>query len=339
MKHLFVILLSLSLFACGNSNKEDSGKTDDVQDQNTERYVLVIHGGAGTITKEKMTPEREKAYREGLEAALSAGYEQWKSGKTGLDMVEAAIIELENDSLFNAGKGAVLTHEGKNELDASIMWGPDRNAGAVAGVTTIKNPIKAARLVMEKSEHVMLVGKGAEQFAESGKLDIVDPSYFMTDRRSKQLKRILKRDSTKIVLDHDEKHGTVGAVALDKNGNLAAGTSTGGMVNKQFGRIGDSPIIGAGNYAGKQVAVSCTGWGEFYIRNVAAYDVEAQMEYNNASVTEASAEVIRKIGDMGGTGGMIAIDNKGNIAMPFNTRGMYRGAVTEDGKILIEMYK
>lgn len=335
MKYLSIIILSFFLFSCTdrtNNNNQD-------KKQQETRFVLVVHGGAGGISKESMASEREQAYKEALKEALSAGFKQLQAGGTSLDMVEAAINVMEDDSLFNSGKGAVLTHEGKNELDASIMWGPTRDAGAVAGVTTIKNPISAARSVMEQSKHVMLAREGAEQFAQNQELTMVDPEYFLTEKRSKQLQRILKRDSTKMTLDHDEKHGTVGAVALDKNGNLAAGTSTGGMVNKQFGRIGDSPIIGAGTYADQQVAVSCTGWGEYFIRNVAAYDVAAQMRYNGASVTKATEGVIQKIGSMDATGGMIAIDRDGNIAMPFNTKGMYRGALSETGEIVVEMYK
>ncbi|SFC11115.1 beta-aspartyl-peptidase (threonine type) [Parapedobacter composti] len=316
------------------------------------RYVLVIHGGAGTILKENMTAEREEAYRTALTEALQAGYTQLKAGKSSLDAVEAAIVVMENSPLFNAGKGAVFTHEGRNELDASVMWGPTRAAGAVAGVTTIRNPIRGARAVMEQSEHVMLTGKGAEAFAASAGLELVDPSYFHTEGRWKALQRVLQRDSLRTQLDHDAgkqtanpamdndyKYGTVGAVALDRNGHLAAGTSTGGMTNKRYGRVGDSPIIGAGTYANAQVAVSCTGWGEYFIRGIAAYDVAAQMAYGQASLANAAANVIKNIGDMGGNGGIIALDNRGNVAMPFNTAGMYRGAITESGDVEIAIYK
>lgn len=321
--------------------------------QSAKSYVMVIHGGAGTILKKTMTPEKEAAYRAALQQALEAGYNALQSGRSSLDAVEAAIHVMEDSPLFNAGKGAVFTHDGRNELDASIMNGKTLEAGAVGGVTTIRNPISAARAVMEKSEHVMLVGPGAEKFAQEAGLEIVDPSYFYTQDRWEGLQRALKEDSAKSKLDHsynksgrlgieniDNKFGTVGAVALDKQGNLAAGTSTGGMTNKKYGRVGDSPIIGAGTYANnKTAAISCTGWGEFYIRNVVAHDLSALMEYKGLSVKAAGQTVIDKVGAMGGDGGLIALDKKGNIAMPFNTAGMYRGAVTKDGKIEIHIYK
>lgn len=316
-----------------------------------EKYILVIHGGAGTILKKNMTPEKEVLYREALTNALQRGYELLKSGKSSLDAVEASIHILEDSPLFNAGKGAVFTHDGKNELDASIMDGKTLSAGAVAGVTKIRNPISAARLVMEKSEHVMMISKGAERFAKEEGLELVDPKYFWTQERWNGLQQALKEDSTRAVLDHgskqsklgiqniDSKFGTVGAVALDLQGNLAAGTSTGGMTNKKYGRVGDTPIIGAGTYANNEtVGVSCTGWGEFYIRNVAAYDVSALMDYKGLSVDEASRIVIDKIDKMGGDGGLIALDKDGNVAMPFNAAGMYRGTVTEDGKIEVQIY-
>lgn len=316
------------------------------------RYVLVVHGGAGTISKENLAPDQEQAFREALSAALRAGYARLQAEGSSLDAVEAAILIMEDNPLFNAGKGAVFTHDGRNELDASVMWGPTQAAGAVAGVTTIRNPIKAARAVMEQSEHVMLTGKGAETFAAAKGLELVDPEYFRTEARWQGLQRVLKQDSLKMELDHDanpqsgyansyydNKYGTVGAVALDRNGNLAAATSTGGMTNKRFGRVGDSPIIGAGTYANEKVAVSCTGWGEFFIRGVAAHDVAARLNYGNVPLAEAAAAVIEKISTMGGNGGMIALDSSGNMAMPFNTAGMYRGAITETGEIEIAIYK
>jgi len=319
--------------------------------ENKVKYAMVIHGGAGTITKKSMTPEKEKEYRAALTAALKAGYEKIKAGKSSLDAVEAAIHILEDSPLFNAGKGAVFTHDGKNEMDAAIMDGKTLSAGAVAGVTNVRNPISAARAVMEKSEHVMMVGAGAEKFAKEAGLIIVDPSYFYTEKRWLDLKQAIKEDSMKSKLDHsfspsklgtinrDYKFGTVGAVALDHNGNLAAGTSTGGMTNKRFGRIGDAPIIGAGTYANNNTAgISCTGWGEFYIRNVVAHDLSALMEYKGLTLEEAGKTVIKKVGDMGGDGGLIALDKYGNVTMPFNTEGMYRGTVTEDGKIEIQIY-
>jgi Asparaginase len=300
-----------------------------------------------------MTPEKEAAYTAALTRALQRGYNAIKSGKTSLDAVEAAIHVLEDSPLFNAGKGAVFTHDGKNEMDAAIMDGKSLKAGAVAGVTVIRNPITAARAVMEKSEHVMMVSRGAEEFAKQCGVEIVDPKYFYTKERWDGLQEAIKEDSVKAVLDHgnkkslklgtinrDYKFGTVGAVALDKMGNLAAGTSTGGMTNKKYGRVGDSPIIGAGTYANNLTAgISCTGWGEFYIRSVVAYDVSAVMEYRNLSVADASKKALDKMEKLGGDGGLIALDKNGNVAMPFNTEGMYRGTVTEDGKIEVLIYK
>lgn len=321
------------------------------QDKNA-KYVLVMHGGAGTILKKNMTAEKEAAYRETMTKALQTGYDALKSGKSSLDAVEVAIHVLEDSPLFNAGKGAVFTHEGKNEMDAAIMDGKTLKAGAIAGVTVIQNPISAARAVMDKSEHVMMAGKGAEAFAKQAGLTIVDPSYFYTEDRWRGLQQAIKQDSIKAVLDHDKKamklgtinpdfkFGTVGAVALDKSGNLAAGTSTGGMTNKRYGRIGDAPIIGAGTYANNATAgVSGTGWGEFYIRTVLAHDLSAMMEYQKLSVQEASKKVIEKMGKLGGDGGLIALDKNGHVAMEFNTAGMYRGTVTEDGKISVDIYK
>lgn len=318
-----------------------------------KKYVMVIHGGAGTILKKNMSPEKEAAYIAALTKALNAGYAEIKAGKSSLDAVEATIHVLENDPHFNAGKGAVFTHDGRNELDAAIMDGKTLMAGSVAGVTTIKNPISAARAVMEKSEHVMMVGAGADQFAKEVGLEIVDPKYFWTKERWDGLQKAIKEDSTKAVLDHgnnkselfgiknhDYKFGTVGCVALDQAGNLAAGTSTGGMTNKKYGRVGDAPIIGAGTYCNNETAgISCTGWGEFYIRNVVAKTISDLIEYKGLSVAEASKIALDKVGKMGGDGGLIALDKKGNIAMPFNTEGMYRGAITADGKIEVSIYK
>ncbi|MCZ4245570.1 isoaspartyl peptidase/L-asparaginase family protein [Pedobacter punctiformis] len=318
-----------------------------------QKYVMVIHGGAGTILKKNMTPEKEAAYIAALTQALKAGYAEIKSGKSSLDAVEATIHVMENSPLFNAGKGAVFTHDGRNELDAAIMNGKTLEAGAVAGVTTIKNPISAARAVMEKSEHVMMMGAGADQFAKEAGLEIVDPKYFWTKERWDGLQKAIKEDSTKAVLDHgskksellgiknrDYKFGTVGCVALDKAGNLAAGTSTGGMTNKKYGRVGDAPIIGAGTYCNNETAgISCTGWGEFYIRNVVAKTISDLMEYKGLSVAKASKIALDKVGKMGGDGGLIALDRKGNVTMPFNTEGMYRGTITADGKIEVLIYK
>lgn len=320
--------------------------------------VLVIHGGAGTILKKNMTPEKEEAYRAKLEEALRSGYAVLTEKGTSVEAVRAAINILEDSPLFNAGKGAVYTNKETQEMDASIMNGKDKSAGAVAGVQTIKNPIDAAIAVMEKSEHVLLTGTGAEEFAEQNGVEIVDTSYFRSPVRLQQLKRVQEKEKT--VLDHDgdqgsldssedefnidyiedKKFGTVGAVALDSEGNMCAGTSTGGMTNKRFNRIGDSPIIGAGTYADNATCgVSCTGHGEYFIRNVVAYDVSALMMYKELSVSAAANEVISKQTDMGGSGGLIALDSKGNVAMSFNTEGMYRGYITKEGKIHIALYK
>ncbi|OWK73934.1 beta-aspartyl-peptidase [Flavobacteriaceae bacterium JJC] len=314
-----------------------------------KKYVMVIHGGAGTITREAMTPEKENAYKAKLTEALKAGYKELTNGKTSVEAVAAAIVILEDSPLFNAGKGAVFTSDEKNELDASIMSGKNKSAGAIAGVHTIKNPIKAAIAVMEKSEHVMLSGEGAEKFAKLQGLEIVDPKYFWTKERWDGLQKVKKKEAqnpTKISQNNlpasyeiDQKFGTVGAVALDRKGNIAAGTSTGGMTNKKYGRIGDAPIIGAGTYANTQVGISGTGWGEFFIRATAARTVAAKMEYLNKDLKTAAQETIDEIEKMGGDGGLIALDKDGNIAMPFNTAGMYRGAVSENGEIEVEIYK
>lgn len=313
-----------------------------------KKYVLVIHGGAGTITPEMMTPEKEKAYKEKLTEALKAGYKEIQDGKSSIQAVESAIIIMENSPLFNAGKGAVFTHEGKNELDASIMYGKDKSAGAIAGIHTIKNPIKAAIAVMQKSEHVLLSGRGAEEFAKQQKLELVNPKYFWTPDRWNGLQKALGKEKLKKsttenrkpdYLEIDEKFGTVGAVALDKDGNITAGTSTGGMTNKRWNRIGDSPIIGAGTYANSQVGISGTGWGEYFIRSTAARTVAAKMEYQNKDIKTATQEVISEIGKMGGDGGLIALDKNGNIAMEMNTAGMYRGAITDKGEVEVMIYK
>lgn len=317
-----------------------------------KKYVLLIHGGVGTIVKANMTLEKEKAYLKMLEQALLVGEKILINKGSAVAAVEAAIIELENSPLFNAGKGSVFTHDGKNEMDASIMDGLTLNAGAVACVTRIKNPISAACQVMQNSEHVMLVGGGAEKFAEKQGLDLVDGSYFFDDDRFQQLK--LAQKSNQVLLDHSgenkkaqgnienngEKFGTVGAVALDVHGNLAAGTSTGGMTNKQYGRIGDTPIIGAGTYANNLTcAVSCTGHGEYFIKNVVAFDVSALMEYKLLALKEAvDYVVLEKLKNQQAEGGLIAIDKDGNYTIAFNTEGMYRGRVTSNDKVLVEIF-
>jgi len=301
------------------------------------KFGMVIHGGAGTIDRSEMTPENEAAHRAGLEQALKTGYEILNRGGSSLDAVEAAVRVLEDNPLFNAGKGAVFTHEGTNELDASIMDGKTLGAGAVASVKHIRNPISLARMVMEKSPHVMLDGDGAEAFARSMGVTLVDQKYFYTEERWQQLQ---KAKASPAALKDKDKHGTVGAVALDKSGNLAAGTSTGGTTNKMFGRVGDSPIIGAGTYANNLTcAVSCTGDGEYFIRSVVAYNISAQMEFKKMPVAEAAQASLDNAAKLGGTGGLIAIDKNGNFTMPFNTSGMYRGKVDADGKIRVDIYK
>lgn len=311
------------------------------------RYVLVIHGGAGTILRSQLTAEKEKLYREGLEDALAAGQQVLEKNGSALDAVEATVRVLENNPLFNAGKGAVFTAEGRNELDAAIMNGKTLAAGAVAGTTTIKNPITAARAVMGKSAHVMLSGKGADEFAREQGLEIVDSSYFYTPERWRGLQRIRERDSLQkinkqastfnnsaeeLLVQKKEQYGTVGAVALDQQGNLAAATSTGGMTNKKWGRIGDAPIIGAGTYANNStVAISCTGWGEYFIRLVMAKSISDRMEFGKQTLQYATEEmVIRQLPKLGGDGGLIAVDKDGNIAMPFCTEGMYRGFIRKE---------
>lgn len=321
-----------------------------------DKITLVIHGGAGTITRKNMSPEMEKAYTAVLDQALQTGYTILKNGGTSLDAVTATIQVMEESPLFNAGKGAVFTHEGKNELDASIMEGKTLKAGAIAGVTTIKSPIAAARAVMEQSEHVMLTGKGAEEFAKLRGLEIVDPSYFYTEKRWEGLQRALKaeksqldhneepakpRKSSSLIFDEGKKFGTVGCVALDQYGNLAAGTSTGGMTNKRWNRVGDAPIIGAGTYANNETcAISATGHGEYFIRSVVAHDISALMAYKGLSLAAASDEVVmKKLVKMGGEGGLVAVDKDGNVSMPFNSEGMYRGYIKANGQKVIGIYR
>lgn len=304
----------------------------------SQKFGLVIHGGAGTILKKNMTPEKEAAYIEKLNEALEKGYSILENGGTSLDAVVAVINILEDSPLFNAGKGAVLTEKGEAELDASIMDGKTLMAGAVAGLKHIKNPINLARLVMEKSPHVMMIGEGAEEFARQNNIEMVDNKYFITDERWKQYIKIKEEKAKEII---PEKHGTVGCVALDKNGNLAAGTSTGGLMMKKFGRVGDSPIVGAGTYADNRTcAVSATGEGEYFIRIGIAKDISSLIEYKNYSVDEAAKEVInKKLTQLGGLGGVITLDSKGNISLPFNTEGMYRAYHMSNNQPAIKMYK
>ena len=295
--------------------------------------TIVIHGGAGAMEKGRYTPSEEAAYKAKLGDALDAGYAVLDRGGSALDAVEAAIVIMEDSPLFNAGKGAVFTREGKNELDASIMDGRTKAAGAVAGVTRVKNPIRLARAVMENSPHVMMVGEGAEEFAKEQQLVLVKRSYFKTEARWRAYKDALEAEKAAAApkkesgLPHDFKYGTVGAVALDRNGNLAAGTSTGGMTLKSYGRVGDAPIIGAGTYAdNKSCAVSATGWGEYFIRLTVARDICAQVEYAGKSVVEATTDVIHnRLQKSGGDGGVIVLAPNGDFVMDFNSAGMFRG--------------
>jgi beta-aspartyl-peptidase (threonine type) len=313
----------------------------------TKKIGLAIHGGAGTIERSKITPEKEREYRAGLERALSAGYEILKRGGSSLDATEAAVRVLEEDPRFNAGRGSVFTSAGTNEMDASIMDGKTLKAGAIGSVQHIKSPVSLARLVMEKSPHVMLDCAGAEAFAKANGIELVDQKYFFTQERWDALQKIKAAEKNRasgagrsfLITDQD-RHGTVGAVALDKEGNLAAATSTGGTTNKMPGRIGDTPVIGAGTYANNQTcAVSCTGDGEYFIRAATAHDVSALMQYRGLKLQQAAQTALDTVKELGGTGGLIAIDKNGEVALPFNTNGMYRGYVDPKGKFVVEIYR
>ncbi|MEY2531246.1 MAG: L-asparaginase / beta-aspartyl-peptidase [Verrucomicrobiota bacterium] len=311
-----------------------------------KKIGLVIHGGAGTIERSKMTPESEREHRAGLERALSAGYDILKRGGSSLDAAEAAVRVLEDDPHFNAGKGAVFTSAGVNELDASIMDGRTLKAGAVASVKHIRNPVSLARLIMEKSPHVMLDCAGAEAFAKENGVELVNEKYFFTQERWDALQKVKEAEKDgggggkKFIISDQDRHGTVGAVALDQNGNLAAATSTGGMTNKRPGRIGDSPVIGAGTYANNQTcAVSCTGDGDYFIRATVAHEISALMEHKGMPLREAAQMALDRAKKLGGEGGLIALDKNGETALPFNTSGMYRGYVDPNGKFVIEIYK
>jgi|SRR5688572_6771417 len=309
------------------------------------KFTIAVHGGAGTISKNSMTSEKEAAYVKALNEAIDAGYRILEKNGDALEAVKAAVIELENNILFNAGRGSVFTDTGTHEMDASIMDGRDLGAGAVAAVKNIRNPIELAHTVMKKSEHVFLIGSGAEEFAKQNGIALEPDEYFYSEFRFLQLQKAKRSNET--ALDHDinineeRKFGTVGAVACDANGNLAAATSTGGMTNKQWGRVGDSPIIGAGTYANnKTCAISCTGHGEPFIKAVAAYDVSCLMEYKGMSLEEAMDIVVMgKLMKIEGDGGMIGVDAKGNASLIFNSEGMYRGFCSSDGKREVAIYK
>lgn len=334
------------MVACAQTENDKPEKDPTSMEMEAPDWAIVIHGGAGTILPKNMTPEREASIRSAMSEALAAGEEVLSSGGSAADAVEVTIHILEDSPHFNAGKGAVFTHEGTNSLDASFMTGHDRQAGAVAGVTNIKNPISLARAVLDHSEHVMLSGKGAEDFALSRGMDTISADWFYTESRYQSLQRVIEREaagnsSTGAILNApDSKYGTVGCVALDRSGNLAAGTSTGGMTNKRYDRIGDSPVIGAGTFADNtSCGVSCTGHGEYFIRWAVAHDVHARMSYAGASLEEAANAVIHDVlAEVGGSGGLIALDRNGNIAMPFNTPGMYRGYKKAGEEEVISFY-
>lgn len=343
---LFTIIVTISSFTTLVAQGDGKQPISQLRGPQNPRLGFIIHGGAGVIKKGSLSPEREKEYTDKLREAVLAGYKALQAGKTSLDAVEIAIRILEDSPLFNAGKGAVFTNDGKNELDASIMDGKTLGAGAVAGVHRVKNPITLARAVMEKSEHVMMIGDGAEKFAAEQKLELVDPKYFWTQPRWDALQQILKEEAEKkktSQLAKEEpynKFGTVGAVALDKNGNLAAGTSTGGMTNKKYGRVGDAPIIGAGTYANNNsCAVSATGWGEYFIRLGVARDICSQIEYRALPIQQAADLVIKqKLQALGGDGGVIAMDKFGYLALSFNSEGMYRAYINSKGEPVVEIY-
>lgn len=342
-KILVIILIILFTPSC---KKETVTKTSHIPNS----FAIVIHGGAGGIKRAYFTEEQQEAYTQKLNEALEAGYAVLEQGGISLDAVAAAINIMENSELFNAGKGAVYNSDGNQEMDAAIMNGKTLNAGAVAGVNHIKNPILAARMVMDSSKHVLLSGKGAEIMAAKYGIEMVESSYFFTEKRMNQLKKIQGKEQTQ--LDHtafliknelidDHKYGTVGAVAIDKNGNIAAGTSTGGMTNKKYGRIGDVPIIGAGTYANNLTCgISATGTGEYFIRTVAAHEVSNLIKYKNLTPKQALHEVLfNQIGPLGGEGGMILIDKNGEVSWDFNSSGMFRAFKKSDGETKIEMFE
>jgi beta-aspartyl-peptidase (threonine type) len=308
--------------------------------QSSSKFALAIHGGAGDITPANLPPDEEKACRDALNEVLQAGYTLLSDGASSLDAVEAAVRMLEDCPLFNAGRGATLTHDGRNELDAAIMDGRTLVAGAVAGITVVRNPVSAARSVLERSPYVMLVGKGAEEFAAEQGLEIVEPSYFFTRHQFEKLEK-LRQSNAAQPSKSGEKYGTVGAVALDKRGDLAAATSTGGMLNKRYGRVGDSPVIGAGTYANNATcAVSATGHGEHFICSVVAYDISALMEYKGLSVGEACDEVVlRKLVARQGDGGVIAVSANADIAISFNSLGMHRGSIGSEQGAFVDIFR
>jgi L-asparaginase / beta-aspartyl-peptidase len=368
MKKIASLLIILSLFSVSIfAQKGGFPELKQMQSPQNPRLAFMIHGGAGVIKKGSLSPEKEAEFRKKLEDALTAGYKALQDGKTGLDAVEMAIRIMEDSPLFNAGKGAVFTADGINELDASIMDGKTLKAGAVAGLHRVKNPISLARKVMENSPHVMMVGVGAEKFAAEQKIELVSPKYFWTKHRWDSLQQIIKEEKAKekktkalsknssskspqdvgesalleTQKNSENKFGTVGAVALDSEGNLAAGTSTGGMTYKKYGRVGDAPIIGAGTFANNETcAVSATGWGEYFIRLGVARDISSLMEYRAMPIQDAVDLVIqKKLQALGGDGGVIAVDKFGNMGISFNSEGMYRAYIDQNGSPIIQIYK
>jgi beta-aspartyl-peptidase (threonine type) len=340
-------LVCAALVSAALADAPERSKTDNPSNSmNKNIFALAIHGGAGTIERGKMTAEKEREYRAGLENSLRAGHDILEHGGSSLDAAEAAVRVLEDDPHFNAGRGAVFTSAGTNELDAAIMDGKTLKAGAVANLRHIKNPISLARMVMDKSRHVFLAGEGAETFAKGNGVELVDQKYFFTRERWEALEKIRAAEKgggsgdKQFVITDQDWHGTVGAVALDKNGNLAAATSTGGTTNKLPGRVGDSPIIGGGTYANNATcAISATGDGEYFIRATVAHDISALMEYRGMKLADAARTVLDKVAKLGGSGGVIAVDRDGNVALPFNSAGMYRGYVDVGGKQVVEIYR
>lgn len=373
MKKIFSFFLIILILAFPTSFFTQKGgyrEVKQLQSPQNPRLGFIIHGGAGVIKKGSLSAEKEAEYTKKLEEAVLAGYRALQDGKSALDAVEIAIRILEDSPLFNAGKGAVFTADGKNELDASIMDGKNLAAGAVAGLRRVKNPISLARAVMEKSPHVMMIGEGAERFAREQGIELVPESYFWTQQRWDSLQKIIREEQKKQPAQPAEKgnqnkkstknkrkvsqnepkpetkflpenkFGTVGAVALDKDGNIAAGTSTGGMTYKKFGRVGDAPIIGAGTYANNNTCgVSATGWGEFFIRVGVARDIAALVEYRAMPVQEAADLVMKKVKDLGGDGGVIVLDKFGNMGISFNSEGMYRAYINSEGKAVVQIYQ
>ena len=338
------VLLVLALAFNKNAHAHGDSSHRKPSESLKSKVALVLHGGAGVILEKNFTPELEQQYREALRRALYAGYRKLLKGESSAEAVKTSIVILEDSPLFNAGKGAVFTHNGKNSFDASIMQGDDQSAGALAGVHRVKNPILLADKIRTDSQHVMMTGDGAEEFAQQHQIELVDPKYFYTERRWKSLQKALGVDAehTRLSLDdaNNFKYGTVGVVALDGRGVITAGTSTGGMTNKRYGRVGDSPIIGAGTYANGECGVSATGHGEYFIRAVVTHDICALMSYKGVSLQAAADEVIHtKLTNMGGTGGVVGLDSQGSIVSSFNTPGMYRASIDQNGRAVINIFK